>query len=585
MPKNNEIPPKKSSVERKRRLPRTPGGFSINFCRNPHCELYGEMPNPFDGRGRGIQGNGRVVGSGEDRTYVCPSCGKYHIVKSNTGILEEYARLRKTFGNLHFPSCQNLACQNHGVPIHLAKLAYAKFGKTASGDPRYRCNTCRQTFSVGAPTRRHKKTHETGSILKNLVNKVPLSRMCEINNVNFQHIYSKIDFIEQQCLKFGNRREVDLADCFSGTSPFFATDAQVIHVNWQVRSRRGSVPMIHTATVHQGSQYVVSSTMDYDPDVQPEDLDEWMAVNGDFTLPRSMRKQARLWSHREYAESVARYNNDIISEDDLMVGGDLQLPGVGSRVRTDIAAYAHLMQVKKRVGKWYRSATYCLDMDSVLGAAASAIWVDDIKKHSVNIAQIDFQKNLTSDQKQALSRQGKAKHRQMLDELSVEVAAILGQNSDLTSTEALVAVLLERLEDSLDQEERGKRLMEDGMPWPFHTQGEPNKKIKLWTDFGQHTRVELAQILCRASIHPVDAYFAVVRRRVAGFDRGLQTGSNRRRTWYAYAFYDPNMVVKIINILRFYYNYMVAGSDGRTPAMRLGLARGVIYERDLFSLV
>ncbi|WP_417277509.1 hypothetical protein [Celeribacter sp.] len=127
--------------------------------------------------------------------------------------------------------------------------------------------------------------------------------------------------------------------------------------------------------------------------------------------------------------------------------------------------------------------------------------------------------------------------------------------------------------------------MEDGMPWPFHTQGEPNKKIKLWTDLGQHTRIELAQILCRASIHPVDAYFAVVRRRVAGFDRGMQTGSNRRRTWYAYAFYDPNMVVKIINILRFYYNYMVTGADGKSPAMRLGLAKGLVYERDLFSLV
>ena len=122
------------------------------------------------------------------------------------------------------------------------------------------------------------------------------------------------------------------------------------------------------------------------------------------------------------------------------------------------------------------------------------------------------------------------------------------------------------------------------MPWPFHSQGEPNKAIRLWTDLGQHTLVDMAKILCKASIHPVDAYFSVVRRRVAGFDRGMQTGSNARRTWYAYAFYDPNMVVKIINILRFYYNFMVTGADDRPPAMRLGLARGVIYERDLFAL-
>lgn len=278
--------------------------------------------------------------------------------------------------------------------------------------------------------------------------------MCEINNVNFQHIYSKIDFIERQCLKFGNRREEGLADCFSGTKPFFATDAQVIHVNWQVRSRRGSIPMIHTATVHQGSQFVVSSTLDYDPDVPPEELDEWMAISGDFALPRSMRKQARLWSHREYAESATRYNNEIFSKDDLMVGGDLQLPGVGSRVRTDMAAFAHLMQVKKLVGDWYRSATYCLDMDGVLAAAASAIWVKDIKNHRVNIAQIEFQKGLSSDKKQALSRQGKAKHRQLLNDLAAEVGIVLGEFPDLSNTEALVAVLLELLQENLDQEDR-----------------------------------------------------------------------------------------------------------------------------------
>ncbi|MEP2182867.1 hypothetical protein [Roseibium sp.] len=109
-----------------------------------------------------------------------------------------------------------------------------------------------------------------------------------------------------------------------------------------------------------------------------------MTASGDFLLPRSMRKQARLWSHREYTESAARHNQEIFSKDDVMVGGDLQLPGGGSRVRTDVAAYAHLMQVKKLVGDWHQNATYCLDMDGVLGAAASAIWMDDIKNHRVN---------------------------------------------------------------------------------------------------------------------------------------------------------------------------------------------------------
>ena len=484
-----------------------------------------------------------------------------------------------------FPSCVTPDCVNKGLPQHLAPKAYISFGKTAAGDPRYQCKACRKTFSVGNPTRRHKKTHETGNILRNLVNKVPLSRMCEINGVNFEYIYSKIDFIEQQCLKFGNRREEELKHCFAGKRPFFATDAQVIHVNWQAKTRRGSVPLIHSCTVHQGSQYVMASTVDYDPKTDPVAIDDWMQEIEDFDLPRSMRQQSRVWSHREYSMTAMKLNREIFSKDDLMVGGDLKLPGVGSRVRTDMAVYAHLMHVKKRLGNDYMHATYCLDADSGLTAAASAIMSNEISNHRVDLAQISFQKEMTSDQKASLQRQGSAKLRHLLDEYAIEVALVLNQHPNLTNMEALVSVLLEQLEGTLDTGERGLRLMEDGMPWPFHTQGEPKKVIRLWTDTGQHRRVDLARILCRASIHPVDAYFSVVRRRVSAFDRGMQTGSNKRRTWYAYAYYDPQMVVKMLNILRFYYNFMVPGADKKTPAMRLGLAKGLVYERDLFSLV
>ncbi|MFC0279169.1 hypothetical protein [Falsigemmobacter intermedius] len=45
------------------------------------------------------------------------------------------------------------------------------------------------------------------------------------------------------------------------------------------------------------------------------------------------------------------------------------------------------------------------------------------------------------------------------------------------------------------------------------------------------------------------------------------------------------MVPKMAAILRFYYNYMLAlpENDHQTPAMRLGLAKGKIYARDLIG--
>lgn len=95
---------------------------------------------------------------------------------------------------------------------------------------------------------------------------------------------------------------------------------------------------------------------------------------------------------------------------------------------------------------------------------------------------------------------------------------------------------------------------------------------------------DLARLYVNASIHPVDAYFNVARRRVAGFERGIPTSSNAQRIWHAYSYYNPEMVPKMAAILRFYYNYMLAGDkDGKTPAMRLGLAKGKVYPRDLIS--
>jgi hypothetical protein len=59
--------------------------------------------------------------------------------------------------------------------------------------------------------------------------------------------------------------------------------------------------------------------------------------------------------------------------------------------------------------------------------------------------------------------------------------------------------------------------------------------------------------------------------------------SNQQRIWHAYGFYDPEMVPKLVTILRFYHNWMLRGKDGASPAMRIGLAKGLIYPRDLFA--
>ncbi|EGR3240154.1 hypothetical protein DC909_26130, partial [Vibrio parahaemolyticus] len=57
--------------------------------------------------------------------------------------------------------------------------------------------------------------------------------------------------------------------------------------------------------------------------------------------------------------------------------------------------------------------------------------------------------------------------------------------------------------------------------------------------------------------------------------------------WYGYSPYKPEMFIKLADLYRLFYNFVLKGSDGKTPAMRLGIARGavsiekIIYHNEL----
>jgi len=468
--------------------------------------------------------------------------------------------------------------------MSLFPSAYRWFGRTSKGDRRHQCKSCGSTFSRGVATRRHKRTDRTKDILLNLVNKVPLSRICEINGVTFPQIYSKIDFIYRQCLAMAAVREAALPRCFAGQDQVFATDAQTILLNWPVRGRRGTVPLLHMSTVHNGTQFVVASTIDYDPGTSVEAVDAAMEACGDFLLPRSMRRHARLWSEREYRDAIIRGLPSFFGPEDRAAGGRFSLPGNGARVRGDAFMYAHIMLVRKMIGRDLRRANFCIDSDSGLAAAFCALSVDMVKAGRAHVIEVSFEKGMTNDERSTLARIGGETLQRMYRDHRDEIDQIQCEYPKLNRRQSLVAYLLrERFSDVLNGD-RGRLLATSGAIWPFHTKSEPRKSLRLKTDLGHMGWDDLSVLICASSIHPVDAWFNLVRRRVTGFERGLPTASNQHRIWHAYGYYDPEMVPKMLTILRFYHNWMLPGRDGATPAMRIGLAKGLIYPRDLFAL-
>ena len=158
--------------------------------------------------------------------------------------------------------------------------------------------------------------------------------------------------------------------------------------------------------------------------------------------------------------------------------------------------------------------------------------------------------------------------------------------SDITP---VIAARLLRAYGASTVDARMRGLAETGFRWRYHRKEEPGKNIFLMTDLGHLSFGDLATLLTTASMARTDKYLALIRRRVSGFQRGTRSNASKQTVWHATAFYNPAMVERLAVIFRFYHNFMLPEGEQsgkpkgerQTPAMKLGIAKGKVYVRDL----
>jgi hypothetical protein len=175
----------KSSSTSNRNHPRIPPdhcGVQVNHCKSPFCANYGVAPEQTSVRGKNRYTLDRSKGIA---SCICTFCGVEFPLKSNLGIVEEIERMVSYLSPLGAMCCPNEACANHAnqVPVGIAG-AYASFGKTAIGNPRWRCSICGKTFSRNTKaTARQRDHHKNKTIFKLLVNKMPVRRIIEVTDI------------------------------------------------------------------------------------------------------------------------------------------------------------------------------------------------------------------------------------------------------------------------------------------------------------------------------------------------------------------------------------------------------------------
>ena len=231
--------------------------------------------------------------------------------------------LKHLFVNIDLISCPDKDCANHGLDLSAGKSHYHKFGETDIGSKRYRCKACGKTFSVRTkPTARQRLPHKNKMILKMLVNRAPIRRICEMAEVSVDTVYRKIDYLHGQCLAFVGERERRLVESgFSLPKLYLASDRQEYIVNWSNTNDKRNVILKAVGTADMRTRYVFAMHVNHDPALDPNIVRREVLANGDALKRMPFRDYARVWLEADHA-AASRVRNKSTNplEDPIPMG-------------------------------------------------------------------------------------------------------------------------------------------------------------------------------------------------------------------------------------------------------------------------
>ena len=413
---------------------------------------------------------------------------------------------------------------------------------------------------------------------------MPFARIGEACDITMSTLYGKIDFFHRQALAFAATRERRLLRGFKKHRLYVATDRQDYMVNWTGRTDKRNVTLSAVATADLQSGFVFGMHLNYDPGLDRAAVEVEAQQGGDPQIAAPFRRYARLWLECDYlrsvldtqtrrqarsgqrdqaavyADSVARPDPESSEEYDQ----GRKLPDQGMQVHSEYTLYAHfllLRQLFQGVGK----VRFYMDQESGIRAACLAAFQDRVRAREVDAFYVRINKDATVTERRALVAQ--ARHR---------FQSACQAHPHLTEFEVQQLLMRQEIANaSVIGKWKDRWLVH-----PLPSKAEPQKAVCYLTDFQDYTPDHLASLYLKASIHAVDRFFMLIRRRISLLERPIGSAS-AGRIWHGYAAYNPANIVKLLEIFRVAYNYVWAGQDGKTPAMRLGLARGPIALEDL----
>lgn len=605
IPHSQPAPPAKKRQYNRRQadLPRVPAeveGVQSNFCRNINCENFGVAPRPKVSKGRrtgspDYDGDGyRLIGKkgANAKSLYCTKCGLTSSIKSNAGIVEELRRISTYLESKPEPRCPKAECPNHGIPVSVAGHYQSK-GYTTAGSPRWICKSCRTRFSDRKAERKRGRSHKDATIFADLVNKAGIRIMSRKAHVSVGTIYNKIDFIHRRCLAFMADRERRIAG-LNLSRLYLCTDRQDYMINWTNRAEKKNVQLTAVATADNRTGYVFGMHSNFDPSLNTEDMEAQAIVAGDFEIEEpAHRRFARFWTSPDFEE--ARRNDPRAVPSPIAESGDVwmdvidgyremraipdseakerpprksMLPAKGCQVHFEYTVHAHYRLLRRMLGP-VGKIRFFIDQDDTLRAGCLTAFVEEMRAGTADAFYVKIDKGLNNEQR---------------DEIAGKSAAVIEAHRKALGIPK--AKKWDAVVSLVEAELYAMRQLSPRDRWIQHPDGTGGEPLKAVCWLTERTGVpvdmrHLAIVFARASMHSIDRYFMQLRRLVMALERPVHTPSNDGRVWRGYSPYNPAQIQKLLDIYRCYYNFVAVGEDKKTPAMRLGLARGPVRESDI----
>jgi hypothetical protein len=401
-------------------------------------------------------------------------------------------------------------------------------------------------------------------------------------------VYDKIDFLHQQCLAFVANRERKLLSGMQLRRVYVGVDRQDYMVNWANAADKRNVVLHAVGSADNITGYVLGLHLNFDPSMDPSIVEKDALCSGDYDLRYPYRKYARLWLKEDYFDALknrlARKNRrsqeslmskvkstyeDAINREDVEVSEEqnlkVALPSKGMQIHAEYTLYGHFFFLKQ-LFSGVEKVRFFLDQDSGMRAACLSAFADEVKIGTCDAFFVRVNAHLTINER----RQALLESRQEWDHRKKRYP-------NYKDSEIKLMIIKSRMQEVLSL----GRWQDKWIYHPFPSMSEPEKAICYLTDTGKYDEDHLAWLYNKASLHAIDRFFMQVRRRLSLLERPIATSSNVGRKWHGYSAYNPGIITKILDIFRVFYNYVEVGKDGKTSAVRLGLAKSKVDMEDI----